>query len=284
MTEKSSNQPAEIFGYPIWNQTDAAKASRQRHWCPFQNAKCTKISRLVDFPFGVCSAKHGGEIYAICPHRFDENGSVEGTSKALEDVALDYFGDLNNIMIFPEVRLPSVGNIDYVILRHKPLKPEVEDFVSVEFQSNSTTDTGALVEGMRDFLAGRNLRGRSYQFGMNTYDSIKRTVTQLMNKGVVYESWNAKCYWVIQEYFYNNLVQRYGFKSEGFSCADSARFALYNLVRRKGRLKLTFKRHIYTSVDEVYQAIKNNPAMPNKDDFVKRLNARLRIRLQVNKG
>ena len=285
MPDSSSNRPAEIFGYPICNQTNAARTSRERHWCPFQNGKCTKKSRLVEFPFGVCSAEYGGEIYAICPRRFDENGSLEGTSKALEDVARDYFGDLKNVMIFREVKLPSVGIIDYVILRHKPLKPEVEDFVSVEFQSNSTTKTGALVEGMQEFLGGHDLGGRSYQFGMNTYDSIKRTVTQLVNKGVVYESWHTKCYWVIQEYFYKDLVQRYGFKSSGFSHADSSRFALYNLVPGDGRLTLTFKQFISTSVDEVYQAIRSNPAMPKKDDFVRRLDAKLaklQIKLKAN--
>ena len=68
------------------------------------------------------------------------------------------------------------------------MKPEVEDFVSVEFQSDSITSTGALVQGITDFLQGRNLRSRSYKFGMNTYDSIKSAITQLMNKGIVYES------------------------------------------------------------------------------------------------
>lgn len=235
-------------------------------------------------PFGVCSAEHGGEVYAICPHRFDERGSVDGVSKVLEDIARNYFGNLNNIMTFSEVKLPNVGIIDHVILRHRPLKPEVEDFVAVEFQSNSTTGTGGLVESMRDFLDGRDISARSYKFGMNTYDSIKRTVTQLMNKGVVYENWGTKCYWVIQEYFYKNLVRRYGFKSSGFSEADSARFALYNLVPGDDRLVLRFKQYISTSVDEVYRAIRNKPDMPKKDDFVKHLNAKLQIKLKASMG
>lgn len=29
---------------------------------------------------------------------------------------------------------------------------------------------------------------------MNTYDTIKRSVTQLLNKGVVYEAWDVKGY------------------------------------------------------------------------------------------
>ena len=284
MPDRPNNRPAEIFGYPISNQTSAAKASREKHWCPFQDIECTKKSRRLKVPFGVCSAEHGGEVYAICPHRFDERGSVDGVSKALEDIARNYFGDLNNLMIFSEVKLPSGGIIDHVILRHRPLRPKVEDFVAVEFQSNSTTGTGALVKGMEDFLDGQDISARSYKFGMNTYDSIKRTVAQLMNKGVVYENWGTKCYWVIQEYFYENLVQRYGFKSRGVSNADSTRFALYNLVPRDGGLELTFKRFISTSVNEVYRAIRNKPDMPKKDDFVKHLNAKLQIKLKASMG
>jgi len=80
--------------------------------------------------------------FTICPHRFEEQGSIKGVSRVLEDIALHYFGDFNNTVVFSEVRLPNVGSIDYVLVRHKPMKPEVEEFVSVEVQSDSTTGTG----------------------------------------------------------------------------------------------------------------------------------------------
>ena len=159
-------------------------------------------------------------------------------SKVLEDIAAHYFGDFDNIMPFPKAQLPNVRSIDFVLVKRKPMKPEVEDLVSVEFQSDSITSTGALVQGITDFLQGHNLRGRSYKFGMNTYDSIKRAITQLMNKGIVYETWSAKCYWVIQEYIYANLIQRYGIKTDGFSSEHTSQFALYNLVVRENFLKL----------------------------------------------
>ena len=281
MPTNSGNRPAEVFGCPIDNQSEIAQNIRAQHWCPFQNRRCDKKSRLIDFPFGVCSAEYGGEIRIVCPRRFEEQGSIKGVSKVLEDVAAHYFGDFDNIVAFPEVRLPNVGNIDFVLVRHKPMKPEVEDFVSVEFQSDSTTSTGALVQGIRDFLQGRNLRSRSYKFGMNTYDSIKHAITQLMNKGIVYESWGAKCYWVIQEYIYANLVKRYGIKTDGFSSEHASRFALYKLVARNNFLKLERARFVSTTVDEVYQAMRRNSDMPAKDEFVKQLNAKLQIQLNV---
>ncbi len=281
MAQNIGNRPSEIFGYPIWNQSKVAQNVRERHWCPFLDHRCVKKSRLIDFPFGVCSAEHNGRVHAICPHRFEEHGSIEGVSRVLEDIALHYFGNFNNTVVFSEIRLPNVGNIDYVLVRHKPMKSEVEDFVSVEFQADSTTSTGGLVQGIRDFFQGHDLQDQSYKFGMNTYDSIKRSLTQLMNKGIVYETWDTKCYWVIQEYIYTNLVSRYGFKTDGFSPRHASRFALYNLTPQGGRLALKPSRFISTTVEEVYQAMRNNPGMPNKDRFVQHLNAKLRLKLSV---
>ena len=103
----------------------------------------------------------------------------------------------------------------------------------------------------------------------------------LINKGIVYEVWNTRCYWVLQEYIYANLVNRYGFKADGFSPEHASRFALYNLVRQDGRLTLLLRRFISTTVDEVYQAMRNNPGLPSKDRVVQGLNARLQAELSV---
>ena len=134
---------------------------------------------------------------------------------------------------------------------------------------------------MRDFQNGYDLSANSYGFSMNTYDSIKRAITQLMNKGIVYEHWGTKCYWVIQEYIYANLVYRYGFKNEGFTPEDSSIFALYDLSPNGGGLSLTPTRYVSTSVEEVYRAMRYSRAMPQKDDFVRRLNAELRLKLNA---
>ena len=281
MAKNTGNRPAEIFGYPIGNRSAEAQDVRARHWCPFVNRRCNKKSRLIDYPFGVCSADYSGEIHTICPRRFEEQGTIEGVSRVLEDIALHYFGDFNNTVVFSEVRLPNVGSIDYVLVRHKPMKPELEDFMPIEFQSDSTTSTGGLVQSIRDFFEGHDVQGRAYKFGMNTYDSIKRAITQLMNKAIVYETWDTNCYWVIQEYIYANLVNRYGFKEDGFSPEHACRFALYDLLLKDDRLALTPTRFISTTVDEVYHAMRNNPGMPGKDKFVQHLNAKLRLRLSV---
>ena len=283
MASNPGNRPAEIFGYPLGSRARAAATARQNHTCPFMEQTCDKKSRLLDLPFGVCSVEYGGSVRAICPRRFEERRTTANAAVpiTLENIARHYFGSIDNIVVFPEVRLPKVGNIDYVIVRHKPMSHEIDDFVAVEFQSDSTTDTGELVRGMRDFMAGRNISSDSYRFGINTYDSIKRAMTQLMNKGIVYENWNTKCYWVIQEYIYANLVDRYGLRPDGYDAAHATRFALYDLVPRRGRISLTATRYVSSSVAEIYQAMRNNPGLPGKDAFVADLNRRLRLRLSV---
>lgn len=252
---------------------------RARRHCPFLGRTCPKQSRLLDYPFGVCSVSYHDTVCATCPHRFEERG-VSGGARVLEDIAQHYFGGLENVIAFPEVKLPNVGSIDYVLVRHKPLLPKVEDFVAVEFQSDSTTQTGAVVQGLRDFMDDQYSSAQHYRFGMNTYDTIKRSMTQLFNKGIVYEKWETHCYWVIQEYIYANLVQRYGFKTEGYNANEASRFALYELKPQTDRLRLTPTRFISTSVEEVYQAMRHNPGLPHKDAFVKTLNAKLQLKFK----
>ncbi len=140
------------------------------------------------------------------------------------------------------------------------------------------------MQGLRDFVAGQEVADRSYPFGMNTYDTIKRSVTQLLNKGIVYEAWGIKGYWVIEEYIYANLVNRYGLKTEGFVADHASRFALHTFSRHNACLTLTPTRYISTTVDEVFQAMRRNPGLPDKDRFVEVLNAKLRARLSLKFG
>jgi len=170
-----------------------------------------------------------------------------------------------------------VGSIDFVLVRHRPLLAQVEDFVPVEVQSDSTTSTGALVSAFADFMAGQDIQARRYAFGINTYDTIKRALTQLLNKAVVYEAWQIKNYWVMQTYIYENLVRRYGFKTEGFDVADSTRLMLFELMPNQPQhLSLQLENVVSTSVSEVFTAIRHNPNAPAKDVFVSTLNNKLR--------
>lgn len=281
MTKHPGNRPGEVFGHSIYDFSPEAQSDRKKHWCPFVSAQCDKKSRLIKYPFGVCSVEHNSDVYSVCPHRFEEHDRADGTPRILEDIANHYFGNLSNVICFPEIKLPNAGAIDFVLVRHKPMKAEVDDFVPVEFQTDSTTGTGQLVQGLKDFLNGKDVSKQKYGFGINTYDTIKRSMTQLFNKGIVYETWGVKGYWVIQEYIYANLVRRYGLKESGYSDKHASRFALCDFTRQGNRFRLSFTRLVSTTVDEVYQAMRHNPALPDKDRFISALNIKLKAKLEL---
>ena len=85
----------------------------------------------------------------------------------------------------------------------------------------------------------------------------------------------------IQGYIYANLVNRYGLKTGGYISEHASRFALYDLIPKGDQLTLTQPRFVSTTVDEVYQVMRNNPGLPDKDKFVEVLSAKLKARLDV---
>lgn len=264
----AARYPAEVFGFPVENRSPEAEAVRQQHHCPFVNELCNKKSRLVSYPMGVCSAYVNGHAAAICPRRFLEGQTI------FRDVALDYFGTTNDLLLFSEVKLKRVGSFDYVLVRHKPMSSEVEDFVIIEFQTDQTTGTGKLVQALEDFMHGKNVTATHYPFGMNTYDTLKRSYTQILNKGVAMEYWGQRIYWVFQEYVFENLVQRY---EPAFISGSSETnvFAIYNLERGADTYARTSQRFVSASVDALFAALRQNPNVPKKDKFVATLQARI---------
>jgi len=84
---------------------------------------------------------------------------------------------------------------------------------------------------------------------------------------------------VIEEYIYANLIKRYGMHSNEFTPEPASRFALYALEPVDDRLSLNLQRFVSITVEEMYEAMRRNPGLPSKDQFVQSLNSRLRARL-----
>jgi len=59
---------------------------------------------------------------------------------------------------------------------------------------------------------------------------------------------------------------------------------LYNLKQKGNRLTLTPSRFVSTTVDAVYQAMRNNPGLPSRERFVQVLDAKLKAKLGVTFG
>ena len=82
--KKYFNPLAEVFGFPIINETTKAKRYRDKTLCPFHNRvpNCTKDK--ANNPLGVCSIFHNEMPVITCPiihilqNRLDEQ--LEGIS------------------------------------------------------------------------------------------------------------------------------------------------------------------------------------------------------------
>ena len=287
---------SEIFGHPIDLQTARAQADRTKHRCPFTGVKCTKRSRLVKYPTGACSVLYQNDDIALCPKRFLENDTV------FRDIAQAAFGSLDNLLRFDQVKLGKIGSLDYVIVKHKPLSSEIEDFVVVEFQTGQTTSTGKLIQALKDFKAGQDIQGKTYKFGMNFFDIWKREFTQILFKGMVMEQWGTRIYWIVQTPIFKFLKDKYHLASLKPGRDNHTVFALYDLKRVGDSLKLTLHHSLplplgegrvrgnsdcYWSVtmDGLFHDLRHSQPVPSKAEFVSRLKARvtkeLRVRLKI---
>ncbi len=263
--------PSEIFGF-FWQDTSQeAKGAREKYWCPFHNSVCYKQSRLLSHPFGVCTAHVEGKEIALCPRRFLEKNII------FRDIAIRHFKSCDNILVFAEVRLGKIGNFDFVLVKHKPMSAEVEDFVIVEFQTGQTTSTGKLVNGLKDFLQdGQFQQGISYNFGINTYDIWKRTFTQILNKGIILEKWKRKIIWVIQEPIFEYFQYKYRLQQLSYNETHSTVFALYDLHPNQDALVLTESQILSSTIDDLFNAFRKNDDIPPVEQFIDRLEAKLK--------
>lgn len=267
--------PSEIFGHFHSNHTPEAKKDRRNCWCPFANAACYKKSRLVQVPFGVCTAHFGAQEIALCPRRFLEHLTV------FSDIAEHHFKTVHDVIVFAEVGLKDIGNFDFVMVKHKPLSTEIEDFVLIEFQTGQTTSTGALVKGFSDYLAGRDVSVNDYAFGLNYYDIWKRTFTQVLNKGIIVEKWRKKIFWVVQEPVFAYFENRYRMGSLEYHDGLATVFSIYDLKPSSNALKLLPTRRVSASIDELFARFRDNPDVPPVESFIKTLKNRFEVQAQV---
>jgi len=243
---KNSSQPlAEVFGFPIDNETERAKRYIHDKLCPFNNivSNCTKNS--LEFPLGVCSIYHKEKPVIICPVRFREDWAI------VSDAAAFIFGNNAAWTHVGEVRLKdkygkSAGNIDYVLVSYDD-KGRVIDFGSLEVQavyiSGNLTGpfTAYLEDPSPDFTWNRALKYPNPDY---LSSSRKRLIPQIIAKGSIMNQWNKKQAVALQTSFYNTLP---ALPEVDRSDADFA-FFLYDLVpnEQDTLLSLQLQRVVYT--------------------------------------
>jgi hypothetical protein len=258
-------KPNEIFTHSIGS--DAAKNIRdtKNYICEFTGKECIKQSRTIDYPMGVCSVNFNDNKPIICPNRFLEAETV------FRNIAKSAFGSIDNVLVFSEIGLKAVGNFDFVLVKHRPISSEVEDFCIVEFQSDATTGTGKLVNALKDFMGG--VMGDNYAFGMNTYNTIKLSYIQMLMKGQVMESWDKKIFWVMQKYVFNNMTARFNLDQMEFDNEKNTQYHIYDLNKRNNLELVSTKS---TSVGNLITAFTNQP-VPSQEQFIQKLEDKIKL-------
>lgn len=252
--EKAPTQPlAEVFGFPINNESARAKRYRENKLCPFNNivSNCTKNS--IEFPLGVCSLNHKGKPVVICPIRFREDWSI------ISDAAGFIFDKKATWTHVGEVRLKdkhgkSAGNIDYVLVSYDD-KGRVVDFGSLEVQAVyiSGNLTGPFTAYLEKPSPGFTWT-QAFKFPKPDYlsSSRKRLIPQIIAKGSILKQWKKKQVVALQTSFYKTLPDLPEFdKAE----SDFA-FFLYDLVPTKSKtLELKLQRVVYTKFAKALEQI-----------------------------
>lgn len=278
-----ARQPlAEVFGYPISNQTEEAVRHRAKRLCPFNNKvpNCTKDK--ANDPLGVCSIYDGPAIAVTCPVRLRENWLLA------DDAAAFFFPSGINWTSLVEVRLKdkhgqSAGNVDVVLVAYDE-RGKVVDFGSVEIQAVYISGNVRLPFEyfMQDPAqnAAMDWHGRAL-FPRPDYlsSSRKRLAPQLLFKGGIFHAWNKKQAVVIHRGFYQTLPSM---NQVAPADADLA-WLIYDLEHdpQQNRYRLVKSATVYTKFTPTM--LKITTAEPGPvEGFMETLQAKLDDKLEQN--
>ena len=189
---------AEVFGFPVDNNSESAKRHRSNRLCPFNNKvpKCTK-DKIGD-PLGVCTVFDGDELAVTCPVRMREEWLIA------EDAARFFFPEGTKWTPLPEVRLKdkngeSAGNIDLVLVAHDT-RGTIIDFGAVEIQT--VYISGNIRTPFERYMSGHARKGDFDWRGEANYphpdylsSSRKRLAPQLLFKGGLINGWGRSRRW-----------------------------------------------------------------------------------------
>lgn len=269
------NPMAEIFGFPIDNNSERALYYRENRLCPFNNRfpNCTKDK--ADDPLGVCCVNHSGNMVITCPTRFREDWKI------LRNAAAFVWPKGTKWTSLPEIRLTdanglSAGNVDYVIVKCDDYG-NIADFASIEVQGVYISGNlrKPFQEYMRNPSADFNWNGPNYPHPDYLSSSRKRLIPQMLYKGGIFKAWRKKQCVVIQKSFFETLPK---LPQVNKNKADIAWFLYdlkYNEVEKQNHLVLSDT--IYTEFEPALdKIIYTNPG--NIEDFVDQLQEKLEER------
>ncbi|HSY33912.1 MAG TPA: NotI family restriction endonuclease [Verrucomicrobiae bacterium] len=274
---------AEVFGFPIDNNSKGAARYRDQRLCPFNNKvpNCTK-DKAQD-PLGVCSVFEGEDrnnIAITCPVRFREDWLIA------EDAAKFFFAPKTRWTSLVEVRLHdkhgvSAGNIDVVLVAYNE-KGKVTDFGTCEVQA--VYISGNVRDPFEHYMENPTKNAKMDWTGQPNYprpdylsSSRKRLAPQLLFKGGILKGWGKKQAVAIHRGFYNTLPK--------MATVDKARadlaWMVYDLKHDKklNTYRLCCGEMVYTQFQPALLKITTAEAGP-MDKFVEHLQAKLNRKLE----
>lgn len=271
-----AKQPmAEVFGFPIDNQSVDANRYRSNKLCPFNNKvpNCTKDQ--ANSPLGVCSVLHDGHPVITCPIRFREEWIIA------EDAAGFFFPEKAMWTSLAEVRLKdaeglAAGNIDLVLVSYDS-QGRLTDFGALEVQAVyiSGNIRNPFERFMSDPATNSQLdwsKERNYPHPDFLSSSRKRLAPQLLFKGGIINAWKKKSAVALDLAFFKTLPT---LEEVDKSKAEMAWF-VYDLVldSKTNRNVLTRVKAVYTRFSDTLRQI--TVAKPGKvKDFVQVLQEKL---------
>lgn len=277
----SKQQPlAEVFGYPLTDQSVRAVAARKNRLCPFNNKvpNCTKDK--AKNPLGVCSVYHDNAPVITCPIRFRENWQITS------DAASFFFGNDVAWSSLTEIRLndangKSAGNIDVVLAAYDD-RDRVIDFGALEIQA--VYISGNVRDPFEHYMSNPLLNAgmdwsKEANFPRPDYlsSSRKRLAPQLLFKGGIFKSWGKKSAVALNSSFFKTLP---ALKRVTATKADIV-WLIYDLILNpaSGRYELTKVDEVFTLFDEALRQITTTQAGP-VESFTQLLQSKLDEQLE----
>jgi hypothetical protein len=272
---------AEVFGFPISNQSETAQRYRDHRLCPFNNKvpNCTKDK--ANDPLGVCSIYDGEDVTITCPIRFREEWHIA------ENAASFFFKEGEKWTSLTEVRINdkhgrSAGNIDVILVSYDD-RGQVTDFGSLEVQA--VYISGNVRRPFIEFMNNSGIvdfdwtREKNYPRPDYLSSSRKRLAPQLIFKGGILKKWNKKQAVAIDKGFYATLPQ---LAQVNPAIADVA-WLIYDLRMAPQRQVYELKLHeiVYTEFKTALDRITTAEGGP-VEDFIQHLQEKLDEKLEGN--
>ena len=235
------NVPLELFGERFGTEAAKRRFLDKDYKCPF-NARINKCVKPNNRPnkTGSCSVKHGTRTRIICPHRFYEHNH-----RILGEVRDFIWGEGMPAKAYREVRLSSqvgddtfiFGDIDWVITNGR----DSSNFIGVEVQADGSTSSGGILEAISDMVEGRQLQD-SYKFGLNTLDTFKTFLTQMIFKGQLFDGWKMPYVAIVQDEVWEVFNKKFRVRSSKIDKYGNETFLFftYKFVERDGTYRLEF--------------------------------------------